>query len=56
MVAVRTVEKRDTGSWGEIPDDVASAWKPLADGFDRLVDKHQFLKNTNSIRKYLEVF
>ena len=42
--------KRDTGSWGEIPDDVASAWKPLADGFDRLVDKHQFLKNTNSIR------
>ncbi len=40
---------RDKGSWGNIPDDVAEAWSPLADGFDRLVEKHPFLKNTNNV-------
>ncbi|RVU84679.1 RtcB family protein [Leucothrix sargassi] len=40
----------DKGAWGEIPDDVIQAWSPLADGFDRLVDAHPFLKNTNNVR------
>ena len=41
---------RDKGSWGEIPKDVEKAWTPLNDGFDRLVEKHRFLKNTNNIK------
>jgi len=41
---------RDKGSWGDIPDDVANAWMPLAEGFDRLTEKHPFLKNTNHIK------
>ena len=40
---------RDKGAWGSIPDDVAQAWKPLADKFDVLKDKHHVLKNTNNI-------
>lgn len=42
--------RRDKGAWGNIPDDVANAWQPLAEGFDRLVDKHPFIKNTNHIK------
>jgi len=42
--------KRDTGSWANVPDDVADAWQPLQAGFDTLVDKHPFLKNTNNIK------
>jgi tRNA-splicing ligase RtcB len=41
---------RDKGSWGDIPADVAHAWSPLAEGFDKLVEKHPFLKNTNHIK------
>ena len=41
---------RDKGAWGDIPDDVAKAWMPLADGFDRLTERHPFLKNTNHIK------
>lgn len=41
---------RDKGSWNDLPDDVVTAWTPLADGFDLLVEKHPFLKNTNNIK------
>lgn len=41
---------RDKGSWGDVPDDVAHAWTPIAEGFDRLVEKHAFIKNTNHIK------
>jgi tRNA-splicing ligase RtcB len=41
---------RDVGSWENIPDDVAAAWKPLSRQFDVLLDKHRILKNTNSVK------
>ena len=47
--SVRCRGGRDKGSWGELPDDVALAWKPLADGFEKLLEKHPFLKNCNNI-------
>jgi len=40
---------RDKGSWGEPPEDVLTAWAPLHDRFDRLCEKHPFLKNTNNL-------
>lgn len=40
---------RDTGSWGKAPDEVTQAWEPLRAGFERLCEKHPFLKNTNNI-------
>ncbi len=42
--------KRDKGSWGNEPDDVLSAWKPLADAFKIMCEKYPFLKQTNNIR------
>ncbi|HFD13317.1 MAG TPA: RtcB family protein [Crenotrichaceae bacterium] len=41
--------RRDSGSWGELPDDVERAWKPLDDGFQKLIEKHPFLEKTNHI-------
>lgn len=41
--------KRDTGSWGNAPVDVTTAWTPLSDGFAKLCEKHPFLKNTNNM-------
>lgn len=41
--------RRDKGSWHDTPEDVISAWAPLADQFDRLKDQHRVLKNTNNI-------
>lgn len=40
---------RDKGAWGDVPDDVATAWRPMAEHFDRLCEKHKVLKNTNNI-------
>lgn len=40
---------RDKGAWSNVPDDVMSAWAPLAAQFDVLQDKHRVLKNTNNI-------
>lgn len=40
---------RDTGSWGRAPDEVIQAWEPLRAGFERLCEKHPFLKNTNNL-------
>jgi tRNA-splicing ligase RtcB len=42
--------KRDKGSWGEEPDDVLTAWKPLADAFKVMCEKYPFLKKTNNIQ------
>ncbi|MCG8428868.1 MAG: RtcB family protein [Chromatiales bacterium] len=41
--------KRDKGAWHDLPDDVMSAWAPLADGFGRLTEQHRVLKNTNNV-------
>lgn len=40
---------RDKGAWSNVPDDVMSAWAPLAAQFDVLQDKHRVLKKTNNI-------
>lgn len=40
---------RDPGSWANVPQDVANAWTPLNDGFNKLCEKHPFLKNTNNM-------
>jgi tRNA-splicing ligase RtcB (3'-phosphate/5'-hydroxy nucleic acid ligase) len=40
---------RDKGAWSNVPDDVMSAWTPLAEQFDVLKAKHAVLKNTNNI-------
>lgn len=40
---------RDHGAWGNLPADVTEAWRPLADQFDVLKEKHPVLKNTNNV-------
>ncbi|WP_031435161.1 RtcB family protein [Methylomarinum vadi] len=40
---------RDIGAWGDLPDDVMAAWKPLSEQFTVLTEKHGVLKNTNNI-------
>ncbi len=40
---------RDKGSWGDPPDDVLNAWTALSGRFERLCEKHPFLKNTNNL-------
>ena len=47
---VATRGKRDTGSWGEPPTDVLDKWLALSAGFQRLCEKHPFLKNTNNLK------
>ena len=44
----RRLPKRDKGAWGELPEDVAIAWKGLMPGFERLCEQHKLLKNTNN--------
>jgi tRNA-splicing ligase RtcB len=40
---------RDKGSWGTLPDAVASVWTAELSGpFERLCEKHKVLKNTNN--------
>lgn len=41
--------RRDKGAWENAPDDVLTAWEPLATQFDRLKTLHPVLKNTNNI-------
>lgn len=41
---------RDIGSWGNVPEDVLQAWSLLSVGFDKLVEKHRFLKSTNHLK------
>jgi tRNA-splicing ligase RtcB len=39
--------RRDVGSWRSIPNPVAEAWAPLADGYDRIVELHSTLSRNN---------
>jgi len=42
--------RRDKGAWGDLPDNVASAWTgALKEDFDALCEKHAVLKNTNNV-------
>jgi tRNA-splicing ligase RtcB (3'-phosphate/5'-hydroxy nucleic acid ligase) len=41
--------KRDNGSWGDPPAAIVEAWATLASRFDRIVEKHPRLKNTNNL-------
>ncbi len=45
----RRMPKRDKGAWGDLPEDVAQAWKALKPGFDRLCEQHNLLKKTNNV-------
>lgn len=41
--------KRDKGSWGDPPPAIVDAWGTLAQGFERICEKHPRLKNTNNL-------
>ncbi len=41
--------RRDKGAWGNMPEDVAQAWRALQPGFAQLCEQHKVLKNTNNI-------
>ena len=41
--------KRDTGSWGDPPEEITEAWAPLAENFAALTTKYPKLKNTNNL-------
>src|SRR6059058_2251112 len=41
--------KRDTGSWGEPPPEIRSAWATLAERFKRITDKYPKLEKTNNL-------
>ncbi len=43
-------QRRDSGSWSNLPADVEQAWLVLDKGFDQLTEKHPFLKKTNNIK------
>jgi tRNA-splicing ligase RtcB (3'-phosphate/5'-hydroxy nucleic acid ligase) len=47
--STRARGSRDKGAWSNVPDDVMSAWSPLAEQFDVLKEKHMVLKSTNNI-------
>lgn len=47
--SARARKGRDKGAWGDIPQDVANAWRPLAPVFDQLQEKHTVLKQTNNV-------
>lgn len=41
---------RDPGAWHDIPEDVALAWGALEVRFNKLCEKHPWLKQTNNIQ------
>jgi tRNA-splicing ligase RtcB len=41
--------KRDTGSWGDPPAEIAVAWATLAERFKRITDKYPRLEKTNNL-------
>ena len=41
--------KRDRGSWGEVPDGTARAWKGLETGFAKLTAKYPKLEQSNHV-------
>jgi tRNA-splicing ligase RtcB len=40
--------KRDTGSWHDVPERIAGAWEPLAEGYRRIVARHPKLSRSQS--------
>ncbi|HEX9964063.1 MAG TPA: RtcB family protein [Allosphingosinicella sp.] len=40
--------KRDKGSWGDPPPEIAAAWATLAERFKRITDKYPRLEKTNN--------
>jgi len=46
----RGADKRDKGAWGDLPQDVVTAWSNLVPGFERLCEQHKVLKNTNNAK------
>ncbi len=42
-------KKRDTGAWGDPPDDVLAGWKRLEKGFHTIIDRHPRLARTNHV-------
>lgn len=41
--------KRDKGSWGDPPPEIAAAWATLAERFKRITDKYPKLEKTNNL-------
>jgi tRNA-splicing ligase RtcB len=41
--------KRDKGSWGDPPPEIAAAWATLAERFKRITDKYPRLEKTNNL-------
>ncbi|HEX8449679.1 MAG TPA: RtcB family protein, partial [Allosphingosinicella sp.] len=41
--------KRDKGSWGDPPVEIAAAWATLAERFKRITDKYPRLEKTNNL-------
>ncbi|HET9638244.1 MAG TPA: RtcB family protein [Allosphingosinicella sp.] len=41
--------KRDKGSWGDPPAEIAAAWATLAERFRRIADKYPRLEKTNNL-------
>ena len=41
--------RRDNGSWGNVPNAVASAWRPLEARFEKICDKHRAIRNSNHV-------
>ncbi|HEX8125336.1 MAG TPA: RtcB family protein [Allosphingosinicella sp.] len=41
--------KRDKGSWGDPPPQIAAAWATLAERFKRITDKYPRLEKTNNL-------
>lgn len=41
--------RRDTGSWHNAPDTALVAWATLSDRFDRIVDKHKVIGQSNNL-------
>ena len=40
--------RNDRGAWGQVPNDVAVAWKSLAEQFERICDRHPKIARSNS--------
>lgn len=40
----------DRGAWGDIPDDIVSAWNLIADDYSKIIEKHPKAEGYNSAR------
>jgi tRNA-splicing ligase RtcB (3'-phosphate/5'-hydroxy nucleic acid ligase) len=39
----------DRGAWGTVPDQIGRAWKPLAERFEVIVQKHRPIRRSNNV-------